>query len=92
MYAEEVGTSVLARLVMLLWNLFIIIVFFLLSSARRVMHSHHWHLVPCLAAPLMLSESESDMEANTSDNKVNDSQSSLELWEAIFDFVTQNLR
>ena len=34
----------------------------------------------------------SDMAANTSGNKVHDSQSSLEICEAVFDFAIQNLR
>ena len=34
----------------------------------------------------------SDMAANTTGNKVHDSQSSLEICEAVFDFVAQNLR
>jgi len=34
----------------------------------------------------------SDMAANTSGNKIHDSQSSLEICEAVFEFVTRNLR
>ena len=34
----------------------------------------------------------SDMAANTTGNNVADSQSGLEICEAVFDFVTHNLR
>ena len=39
-----------------------------------------------------MSFSQKDMAANTSGNMVHDSQSSLEMCEAVFDFATRNLR